>query len=35
MGAHHILAADVGTVHRGTFDAAIAPVLTIEPGDTV
>ena len=35
MGAHHILAADAGTVHRGTFDAAIAPVLTIESGDTV
>ena len=35
MGAHHILAADVGTVHRGTFDAAVAPVLTIDPGDTV
>lgn len=35
MGAHHILAADVGTVHRGTFDAAVKPVLTIEPGDTV
>jgi len=35
MGAHHFLPADVGTVHRGTFDAAIAPVLTIESGDTV
>lgn len=35
MGAHHILPADVGTVHRGTFDAAIAQVLTIESGDTV
>lgn len=35
MGAHHLLSADVGTVHRGTFDAAFAPVLTIESGDTV
>jgi acetamidase/formamidase len=35
MGAHHFLPADVGTVHRGTFDATIAPVLTIESGDTV
>jgi acetamidase/formamidase len=35
MGVHHLLPADVGTVHRGTFDAAIAPALTIESGDTV
>ena len=35
MGAHHILQADAGTVHRGTFDAAIKPVFTIESGDTV
>lgn len=35
MGAHHILTADAGTVHRGTFDAALAPVLTIASGDTV
>ena len=27
--------ADVGTVHRGIFDAAIPPVLTIQSGDTV
>lgn len=35
MSAHHTLKADIGTVHRGTFDAAIPRVLTIEPGDTV
>jgi acetamidase/formamidase len=29
------LNADVGTVHRGTFDAKILPVLTINSGDTV
>lgn len=35
MSVKHTLHGDVGTVHRGTFDAAIAPVLTINPGDTV
>jgi acetamidase/formamidase len=35
MSAHHTLLADVTTVHRGTFDAAIRPVLKIDPGDTV
>ena len=35
MSVHHTLLGDVGTVHRGTFDAAIRPVLTINPGDTV
>jgi acetamidase/formamidase len=35
MSTHHTLIGDVGTVHRGTFDAAILPVLTINPGDTV
>ena len=31
MANHHILRGDVGTVHRGTFDAAIPPVLKINP----
>jgi acetamidase/formamidase len=31
----HELLADVGTVHRGVFDAKIPPVLTIESGDTL
>lgn len=35
MSKHHVLIGDVGTVHRGTFDAAIPPVLKINPGDTV
>ncbi len=35
MASHHTLRGDVGTVHRGTFDAAIPAVLTIQPGDTV
>jgi acetamidase/formamidase len=35
MSAHHILQADVGTVHRGIFDAAIPPVIEIESGDTI
>ncbi len=35
MSAHHTLIGDVGTVHRGTFDAAIPPVLKINPDDTV
>ncbi len=35
MGAHHLLSADAGTVHRGTFDAAFPPVLTVNSGDTV
>ncbi len=35
MSVHHTLLGDVGTVHRGTFDAAIRPVLSINPGDTI
>jgi acetamidase/formamidase len=35
MSAHHKLLAGVATVHRGVFDAAIAPVLKIESGDVV
>ncbi len=35
MSTHHTLRAAVGTVHRGVFDAAIAPVLTIASGDVV
>jgi acetamidase/formamidase len=35
MSTHHTLLADAGTVHRGTFDAAFPPVLTINSGDTV
>ena len=35
MSTHHRLIAGVGTVHRGVFDATIAPVLTIESGDSV
>lgn len=35
MSAHHKLLADVGTVHRGAFDAAFPPKLRIESGDTV
>jgi len=35
MSAHHTLQAKVGTVHRGFFDAAISPVLTIESGDSI
>ena len=35
MGAHHLLSADAGTVHRGTFDAAFPAVLTMNSGDTV
>ncbi|OYX87918.1 MAG: amidase [Azorhizobium sp. 35-67-5] len=35
MSTHHILRGDVGTVHRGTFDAAIPAVLTMASGDTV
>ena len=31
----HRLAADVGTVHWGWFDATLAPVLTIDSGDRV
>jgi len=31
----HELIADVGTVHRGVFDASLPPALTISPGDTV
>jgi acetamidase/formamidase len=32
---HHELAAAVATCHWGSFDAALAPVLTIQPGDRV
>ena len=32
---HHTLKSTVDTVHWGYFDAAVAPVLTIEPGDRV
>src|SRR3569623_468994 len=35
MARHHVLRGDVGTVHRGVFDAAIEPVLHIASGDTV
>jgi acetamidase/formamidase len=35
MSAHHTLLADVGTVHRGAFDAGFAPKLRIASGDTV
>jgi acetamidase/formamidase len=31
----HTLRAGVGTVHRGIFDAALPPVLRVEPGDVV
>ena len=33
--AHHRLPASVETCHWGFFDAALAPVLTVAPGDTV
>ena len=35
MSARHTLRAAVGTVHRGAFDAAFPPVLTIASGDVV
>ena len=35
MGTHHTLRPGVGTVHRGVFDAALPPVLTISSGDVV
>jgi acetamidase/formamidase len=35
MTTHHTLLGDIGTVHRGTFDASIPPVITINPGDTI
>jgi len=35
MSIHHKLLAGAGTVHRGVFDAAIGPVLTIASGDVV
>ncbi len=35
MSTHHTLLPVPGTVHRGTFDAALPPVLTIESGDTI
>jgi len=31
----HTLRAGVGTVHRGSFDATLAPVLRVESGDVV
>ena len=33
--AHHRIDAEPGTVHWGVFEAALAPVLTVESGDTV
>jgi acetamidase/formamidase len=35
MSTLHSLIGDVGTVHRGTFDAKIPPVLTVRSGDMV
>ncbi len=35
MARHHHLPAGPATCHWGYFDAALAPVLAIEPGDTV
>lgn len=35
MATHHILDATPETVHWGWFDASLAPVLTVEPGDRV
>jgi acetamidase/formamidase len=35
VGTQHALRAKVGTVHRGVFDAALPPVLTISSGDIV
>jgi acetamidase/formamidase len=35
MSRHHALPAHAGTCHWGFFDAALAPALTIESGDTV
>ncbi len=35
MSARHTLRADLGTVHRGFFDAALKPVLTIQSGDLI
>ena len=35
MATHHTLTADAGTVHRGTFDASLAPVFTVASGDTI
>ncbi|GAB7524366.1 acetamidase/formamidase family protein [Paraburkholderia sp. 2C] len=35
MGRSHVLHAGPDTVHWGYFDAALAPALTIEPGDSV
>ncbi|PLZ02844.1 amidase [Burkholderia sp. WAC0059] len=35
MGRSHVLHAGPETVHWGYFDAALAPVLTVEPGDSV
>lgn len=35
MPKHHHLASSPATCHWGFFDAALKPVLTVEPGDTV
>jgi acetamidase/formamidase len=35
MTAHHVLRPSIRTVHRGHFDAALPPVLTIASGDVV
>lgn len=35
MSAYHTLLPAPGTVHRGTFDAALAPVLSVASGDTI
>lgn len=38
MASHrgeHLLLADVGTVHRGTFSAALKPVALMKPGETI
>jgi acetamidase/formamidase len=35
MSARHALRPGVGTVHRGVFDAALPPVLSISSGDVV
>jgi acetamidase/formamidase len=35
MTMHHVLRATAETIHRGAFDAAFRPVLTIQSGDTV
>lgn len=35
MSTHHTLLPVPGTVHRGTFDAAVPPALTVASGDTI